>query len=40
MKMILMLAVTMTGWFFYFQTIDWLFMKIQGLNYFTFLALF
>lgn len=38
MKMAVLLAVTITAWFFYFQLIDWLFMKIQGLNYFAFLA--
>ena len=38
MKMVILLAVTISGWFVYFQLIDWLFMKIQGLNYFAFLG--
>lgn len=39
MKTVLMLAVTITAWVLYFQIIDWFFMKIQGLNYFAFLAM-
>jgi len=38
MKMAILLAVMISGWFVYFQFIDWLFMKIQGLNYFAFLG--
>ena len=37
MKTALLIGVCIVAWFFYFQLIDWLFMKIQGLNYFTFL---
>jgi hypothetical protein len=25
-------------WFIYFQYLDWLFMKIQGLEYFKFIS--
>jgi UDP-N-acetylmuramyl pentapeptide phosphotransferase/UDP-N-acetylglucosamine-1-phosphate transferase len=39
MKMMIMLAVAIVAWFFYFQTIDWFMMKIQGLDYFTFLKI-
>lgn len=39
MKMVVLLGVAIVGWFFYFQFIDWLFMQIQGLDYFTFLKI-
>ncbi len=39
MKMVIMLAVAIVAWFFYFQAVDWFMMKIQGLDYFTFLKI-
>jgi hypothetical protein len=39
MKMVIMLGVAIVGWFFYFQLIDWFLMRIQGLDYFTFLKI-
>jgi hypothetical protein len=38
-KMVILVAVAMVGWFVYFQFIDWLMMKAQGLDYFTFLKI-
>ena len=37
MKMVVLLAVAIAGWFVYFQFIDWLLMKAQALDYFAFL---
>jgi len=34
-KKIALFAVFLVAWFFYFQTIDWFMMKIQGLDYFA-----
>lgn len=34
MKMFLTFAIFLAIWFVYFQFIDWLFMRIQGLDYF------
>jgi len=34
-KTLVAFAVCLVAWFFYFQTIDWFFMKIQGLDYFA-----
>jgi hypothetical protein len=39
MKMVVLVAIAIVGWFFYFQFIDWLMMKAQGLDYFTFLKI-
>lgn len=39
MKMVVALGVSIVVWFVYFQFIDWLFMQIQGLDYFTFLKI-
>ena len=39
MKTVVLLVVAIAGWFVYFQAIDWLFMQIQGLDYFTFLKI-
>jgi len=39
MKMVVLIAVAIVGWFFYFQVIDWLMMKVQGLDYFAFLKI-
>jgi hypothetical protein len=39
MKMAVIYGVVLVGWFVYFQFIDWLFMQIQGLDYFTFLKI-
>jgi hypothetical protein len=37
--MVILIAFAIVGWFFYFQCIDWLMMKVQGLDYFTFLKI-
>lgn len=34
MKTVLMVVVMLAVWVVYFQFIDWLFMRIQGLDYF------
>jgi hypothetical protein len=34
-KKIVLFAICLVAWFFYFQTLDFLFMKIQGLDYFA-----
>jgi len=34
-KTIALFAICLVAWFFYFQTIDWFLMKIQGLDYFA-----
>lgn len=34
MKMAVAVLVTLVVWTVYFQAMDWLFMKIQGLDYF------
>jgi hypothetical protein len=33
-KVIIAWGTCLVVWFFYFQFIDWLFMSIQGLDYF------
>ena len=33
-KTVFIYVAVIAGWFVYFQFIDWLFMKIQGLSYF------
>jgi hypothetical protein len=34
MKTVIAFAVMLVVWIAYFQAMDWLFMKIQGLDYF------
>lgn len=38
MKTIVIYVAAIALWFAYFQYIDWFFMKIQGLGYFTFIS--
>jgi hypothetical protein len=35
MKTAIAFGVCLVAWFFYFQSLDVLFMKIQGLDYFA-----
>jgi len=34
-KNIMIFAVCLVAWFFYFQALDWFLMQIQGLDYFA-----
>ncbi len=38
MKAIVAFVIMGAAWFVYFQFIDWLFMRIQGLEYFKFIG--